>query len=176
MKYEVLLSEMGRSLGILAATSSGSCFTGSIAASVMSMSCIVVFLVALCATHKRKRDGTNKVRHRDSDLDDSLQRSSPGKEKLQNASPTSRYICMMGGKLDEVDADGATSVDLMAYEQEYKLQQLQEEDAVWQRTILMGEKCEPPSFSGQILYDEFGNRVSEYPPRSPRSLPGTFEP
>ncbi|KAJ7541075.1 hypothetical protein O6H91_10G044800 [Diphasiastrum complanatum] len=47
----------------------------------MSMSCIVVLLVALCATHTRKRDNTNKVCHRDSDLDDLLQQSSFGKEK-----------------------------------------------------------------------------------------------
>lgn len=28
---------------------------------------------------------------------------------------------------------------------------------VWQRTILKGERCKPPTFSGLILYDEKGN-------------------
>ncbi|CAN8270176.1 unnamed protein product [Cochlearia groenlandica] len=30
-------------------------------------------------------------------------------------------------------------------------------DPVWQRPILMGEKCELPRFSGLILYDEHGD-------------------
>ncbi|MCO5572177.1 hypothetical protein L7F22_025928 [Adiantum nelumboides] len=41
-------------------------------------------------------------------------------------------------------------------------------DAVWKRSILMGERCEPPSFSGVILYDEHGNLVPGRPYRSPR--------
>ena len=32
---------------------------------------------------------------------------------------------------------------------------------VWQRPILMGEKCELPRFSGLILYDEQGRLLSE---------------
>lgn len=45
------------------------------------------------------------------------------------------------------------------------------EDGVWQRNILMGEKCQPPDFSGVIYYDVKGNRLSEPPPRSPRASP-----
>lgn len=41
------------------------------------------------------------------------------------------------------------------------------ESPVWQRSILMGERCEPPSFSGHIFYDEFGNRVDDFPFKSP---------
>lgn len=41
---------------------------------------------------------------------------------------------------------------------------------LWQKAILMGEKCQPPEFSGVIYYDPFGNRVSELP-RSPRASP-----
>lgn len=33
---------------------------------------------------------------------------------------------------------------------------------VWQRPILMGEKCELPRFSGLILYDERGRPVHSY--------------
>ncbi|KAF8389807.1 hypothetical protein HHK36_024326 [Tetracentron sinense] len=42
---------------------------------------------------------------------------------------------------------------------------------LWQRDILMGEKCQPPDFSGVIYYDINGNKLSELPPRSPRNSP-----
>ncbi|XP_030476166.1 uncharacterized protein LOC115693325 [Syzygium oleosum] len=41
---------------------------------------------------------------------------------------------------------------------------------VWQRTILMGDRCQPLNFSGVIYYDENGNRLDQLPPRSPRHL------
>ncbi|KAF5194688.1 Transmembrane protein [Thalictrum thalictroides] len=42
---------------------------------------------------------------------------------------------------------------------------------LWQRSILMGEKCQPPEFSGVIYYDHNGNQLPELPPRSPRVSP-----
>ena len=45
------------------------------------------------------------------------------------------------------------------------------EGGLWQKTILMGEKCQPQEFSGVIYYDCKGNRISEMPPRSPRTSP-----
>lgn len=42
---------------------------------------------------------------------------------------------------------------------------------VWQRTILMGDKCQPLDFSGVIYYDSDGNQVDEFPMRSPRASP-----
>ncbi|KAA8532748.1 hypothetical protein F0562_032781 [Nyssa sinensis] len=45
------------------------------------------------------------------------------------------------------------------------------EDGLWQKTILMGEKCQPPEFPGVIYYDSCGNQISELPPRSPRASP-----
>lgn len=36
-------------------------------------------------------------------------------------------------------------------------------DQVWQRPILMGEKCELPRFSGLILYDERGDPIQHSP-------------
>ncbi|KAB2624350.1 hypothetical protein D8674_016010 [Pyrus ussuriensis x Pyrus communis] len=53
------------------------------------------------------------------------------------------------------------------------------EGGVWQRSILMGKKCQPPEFSGVIYYDECGKQLSELPPRSPRvasPLPSFFSP
>jgi len=47
-------------------------------------------------------------------------------------------------------------------------------DPVWQRSILMGERCQPPQFSGLIVYDDKGNRLPQFPPRSPKL--NTFHP
>lgn len=40
---------------------------------------------------------------------------------------------------------------------------------VWQRAILMGDRCEPLDFSGVIYYDSKGNQLDELPNRSPRA-------
>ncbi|CAK8534406.1 unnamed protein product [Lathyrus sativus] len=42
---------------------------------------------------------------------------------------------------------------------------------VWQKAIMMGDKCEPLDFSGVIYYDSKGKQVSEFPLRSPRATP-----
>ncbi|KAK3225617.1 hypothetical protein Dsin_005479 [Dipteronia sinensis] len=42
---------------------------------------------------------------------------------------------------------------------------------VWQRSILMGDKCQPLDFSGVIYYDSTGNQLDEVPLRSPRASP-----
>ncbi|KAG9143822.1 hypothetical protein Leryth_011485 [Lithospermum erythrorhizon] len=41
------------------------------------------------------------------------------------------------------------------------------DDGLWQRSILMGDKCQPLDFSGVIYYDNQGNQLSEVPMRSP---------
>ncbi|RDX70115.1 hypothetical protein CR513_50675, partial [Mucuna pruriens] len=47
---------------------------------------------------------------------------------------------------------------------------------VWQKAILMGDKCEPLDFSGVIYYDSNGKQVNQMPLRSPRAspLPGNY--
>lgn len=45
------------------------------------------------------------------------------------------------------------------------------EGELWQRTILMGDKCQPLDFSGVICYDSNGKQLSQLPPRSPRASP-----
>lgn len=42
---------------------------------------------------------------------------------------------------------------------------------VWQRSILMGDKCQPLDFSGVIYYDSDGKQMRELPIRSPRASP-----
>ncbi|KAE9601867.1 hypothetical protein Lal_00040986 [Lupinus albus] len=42
---------------------------------------------------------------------------------------------------------------------------------VWQKEILMGEKCEPLNMSGVIYYDGTGKQTSEFHFKSPRLTP-----
>lgn len=36
-----------------------------------------------------------------------------------------------------------------------------EDEAVWKRSIIMGERCRPLEFSGKILYDSEGNLLTD---------------
>ncbi|KAJ1690656.1 hypothetical protein LUZ63_014811 [Rhynchospora breviuscula] len=45
------------------------------------------------------------------------------------------------------------------------------EDGVWRKSIMMGEKCQPLNFSGVIYYDADGNKLDNVPPRSPMRSP-----
>lgn len=42
-----------------------------------------------------------------------------------------------------------------------------DQDAIWKKTIIKGEKCRPLNFSGKILYDSYGNRLPDSPTRHP---------
>lgn len=46
----------------------------------------------------------------------------------------------------------------------------EEKEGIWQRSILMGDKCKPLEFSGAIYYDENGNKLEEMPQRTPRAI------
>ncbi|GFZ18895.1 hypothetical protein Acr_27g0006340 [Actinidia rufa] len=48
-------------------------------------------------------------------------------------------------------------------EEEEELEGFDGEEAVWRRTIIMGEKCRPLEFSGKILYDVNGNLLPNSP-------------
>lgn len=54
---------------------------------------------------------------------------------------------------------------------EFEAEEGFEEGGLWQKAILMGEKCQPLEFSGVIYYDPFGNQISEMPPRPPMASP-----
>ncbi|CAA6661245.1 unnamed protein product [Spirodela intermedia] len=41
------------------------------------------------------------------------------------------------------------------------------EGGLWQKGIMMGEKCQPLEFSGAIFYDCEGRRLPTLPPKSP---------
>ncbi|KAI3825610.1 hypothetical protein L1987_07108 [Smallanthus sonchifolius] len=48
------------------------------------------------------------------------------------------------------------------------------DDGLWQREILMGDKCQPLDFSGVINYDKDGKRKDQFPVRSPRANESLF--
>lgn len=37
------------------------------------------------------------------------------------------------------------------------------DEAVWRKTIMMGERCRPLDFSGKIVYDSQGNLLADLP-------------
>lgn len=43
----------------------------------------------------------------------------------------------------------------------------EDEEAVWKKTIIMGERCRPLEFSGRIDYDSEGNQLPQAPLGSP---------
>ncbi|KAF5938413.1 hypothetical protein HYC85_022672, partial [Camellia sinensis] len=44
------------------------------------------------------------------------------------------------------------------------------EDSIWKKTIILGERCRVLDEDDTILYDENGNRISAYHPKTPSSL------
>ncbi|CAL0299739.1 unnamed protein product [Lupinus luteus] len=49
----------------------------------------------------------------------------------------------------------------------------EDDNCLWKKTILMGERCQPLEFPGSIFYDSEGNQISE-PPRTPRNSDLSF--
>lgn len=62
----------------------------------------------------------------------------------------------MRGSDDEREAAVAAPTPLLVKREIVGGQSHNSTAAVWQRPILMGEKCELPRFSGLILYDQRG--------------------
>ncbi|KAG9141696.1 hypothetical protein Leryth_025896 [Lithospermum erythrorhizon] len=111
----------------------------------IGMFACVTFLVALCAKHAKKI--SRKYMHETSDP-----KVTPSHNKNNNNKNSEGYI-EEGGK-----------------SKSYKNQEKLEEGGLWQKAILMGEKCQPPDFSGVIYYDPHGNRISELPRTPYRTL------
>lgn len=117
----------------------------------------VSFLLALCAQHSRKVISSRKY-----STDD--QSSSTGSRKT--SSPTS-----VSFKENIIDHPRISSSRKSSKQEESEDEKEERGGAgLWQKAILMGEKCQPPEFSGVLFYDSYGKRVSELP-RSPRAIP-----
>ncbi|MCL7042411.1 hypothetical protein MKW94_010869 [Papaver nudicaule] len=115
-------------------------------------------LVALCAKHtiRRRQLATEKLGCKsvaNPEQNSSLMKS-PGRFF---ATVSNKVYKKKGGGDHEYDDDKG------------------DDGGLWQRGILMGEKCQPPDFSGMIYYDVDGRQLSEIP-RSPRAggLPSSF--
>ncbi|MCE3051675.1 hypothetical protein HAX54_050485 [Datura stramonium] len=108
-------------------------------------------LIALCAKHGRSRKYH---------MADDQETSMNGKYRLQSHHryyflPQKQLITTISTRLCQKKSDmiknGSNEREGFGHN----------EGGLWQKAILMGEKCKPPQFSGVIYYDPFGNRVSE---------------
>ncbi|GAV77482.1 hypothetical protein CFOL_v3_20953, partial [Cephalotus follicularis] len=126
---------------------------------VIGLFFVVVALVALCAKHNR--DVQTKSRTQTSDT--------KFVHKPFLVSPRQLVITIGNKKIPFIYKKKGYS----NYEDEAEIGPKEEgkfeEDGLWQKAILMGEKCSPLEFSGAIHYDNNGNQLLEPPPRSPRA-------
>ncbi|CAL5419106.1 unnamed protein product [Camellia sinensis] len=106
-------------------------------------------LVALCAKHSRKISRKNETETFDSKV-------LPPKSPLRSPK---QLIPFINHRKTEAEAEIGGEADVEGFG----------EGGLWQKAILMGEKCQPPEFSGVIYYDCVGNSISEMP-RSPRRV------
>eukprot|EP00249_Psilotum_nudum_P011658 c23305_g3_i1 orf=832-1335(-) len=127
--------------------------------------CMAVMVVGLCAVTGENCgvQGTAEIKD-SSDSDDSSSRSSGRSPKKWLSFNISSKKLLSWKRWRTATHDELSTYDRDFIDKESPLQ-----SAVWQRTILMGERCEPPVFSGLILYDEYGKQVQEFPLKSPRS-------
>ncbi|MCL7029489.1 hypothetical protein MKW94_026482 [Papaver nudicaule] len=112
-------------------------------------------LVALCARHtiRRRQLATEKLG------------CNPNDPKLTTSTSTlmkspGRFFATVSNKVYKKKGGG----------EQYDDDKGDDDGGLWQRGILMGEKCQPPDFSGVIYYDVDGRQLSEIP-RSPRAGP-----
>ncbi|KAF8040204.1 hypothetical protein BT93_B2438 [Corymbia citriodora subsp. variegata] len=117
----------------------------------------VVALVALCAKHARRIP--------------KVQEKEPGTPRVAKKSPLASPRHLVGAISNKAspfavdkkgDAEREIGGDHDKGTEEFG------EGGLWQKAILMGDKCQPPEFSGAIYYDSYGNRLQE-PPKSPRA-------
>lgn len=117
---------------------------------------MVAVVTASCAARFHRNNKNDVIRGSKS------ARKFPGRA-LINSSKKLLISWKCGAKEDEEEADDRAVMEEKGGE-----------DFVWQRNILMGERCEPLNFSGLIIYDDKGNRLPQFPPRSPK--PNIFQP
>ncbi|CAA0833030.1 Unknown protein [Striga hermonthica] len=112
----------------------------------------VSLLVALCAKHARKYS----TKTRTSDDQDRPNKHLRSAKQVITAVGHKAMAPLVCGKKSRLEFDTKM------------LGNGREENGLWQKAILMGEKCQPPEFSGVIYYDYNGNRIAEMP-KSPRA-------
>lgn len=128
----------------------------------------MVMIISLCTIFRRRE---SRVQNKDSsDGDDTPTSSNKSPIKKWSISLSSKRLLSMNYNKDQIQTTvSSEDKELAAYDFDFTTKSGGLDSPVWQRTILMGERCEPPAFSGLILYDERGNQVAELPCKSPRS-------
>jgi len=153
---------------------------------VLLLACASFALVCLCIVVLLRRKAiNNKIVHQEGALDEENEKATTTTNTntdtviTTNASPTewSEPSCVgwisvkrvmlwsKASKLEESIAwqreRGSPLLGLQRQGLESGWQSNNSESPVWQRPILRGEKCELPSFSGLILYDEKGRLLRD---------------
>ncbi|KAK3012576.1 hypothetical protein RJ639_009725 [Escallonia herrerae] len=121
-----------------------------IAISALSVLSIVTFL---CGSHR----STRSPRHKSEQTTVRLGDSKPAVSKL-HSSISSKALLMVKmiswRQVRDEEEVGGGGGDFDGGD---------DGEAVWRRTIIMGERCRPLEFSGKILYDSNGNPLPESP-------------
>ncbi|XVF53962.1 hypothetical protein PTKIN_Ptkin05aG0142700 [Pterospermum kingtungense] len=134
----------------------------------LSLGFLISFM-ALCAKHASRVSKKLKHKPNPTPKENGLASDSPRfyvpKSPLRSPRPkqllttvSNKAITLVNGKKigEEKEKDGGEEFG---------------DGGVWQRAILMGDKCQPLDFSGVIYYDNEGKRLEELPIRSPRASP-----
>lgn len=120
----------------------------------------VSVLVALCARHSKQFHRKYATTTKSSSTDSEIAPRSP-------LLPPKKIMTNINNKADHSygnNREKSESHELISNPNEGF-----GEGGLWQKSILMGEKCQPPEFSGVLFYDSCGKRISELP-RSPRAI------
>ena len=112
----------------------------------------VTALIALCAKHARQRIPKTQENMPDT----------PKTPRHLIAAPSNKTSFSSNKKCSNNESEEVEEQD--------KAMEGFGEGGIWQKSILMGEKCQPPVFSGAIYYDRHGNQLPELL-RSPRASP-----
>ncbi|XP_058095192.1 uncharacterized protein LOC131240758 [Magnolia sinica] len=124
--------------------------------------CVIFVAVGICATAmtRKKRAHTKQIIIQESNVDETSNKSGWGgiKKALTSSvcwSERSKLVEPESVNLDRMPA-------LLAGVRELEWGRGSPISPLWQRRILMGERCELPRFSGLILYDERGHPLRHH--------------
>ncbi|KAJ0971335.1 hypothetical protein J5N97_019294 [Dioscorea zingiberensis] len=146
----------------------------------------VAILAALCASHHRKSPAKNRLipppihessKNSNQELSPPTQpcktlSEAPAKPGLRPSSSASKRKLSMS--LSVRIPEGLQRVKLRKREKQEKDEEEEEDqESLWKKTIILGDRCRIPSDEeGEaVVFDRRGNRVRNYRPRTPRSLP-----
>ncbi|KAF9671409.1 hypothetical protein SADUNF_Sadunf12G0044700 [Salix dunnii] len=131
----------------------------------LSVGFLVSSFMAICAKHASHISTKLKTANKNSCTINKSPRNSPRlplarpKQLLTQISNKAITLMHRRRKVDQENADDLLGPDEFG------------DGGVWQKDILMGDKCQPLDFSGVIYYDCSGKQLNEVPVKSPRASP-----